>query len=72
MSALPVAGHRELELTDNATDQPSRAVQRHASRHTSQLARIENICLYVWITLSFRRMAGKHDLTSRQESCTYC
>ncbi len=62
MSALPVAGHGSLELTDNVTDQASRAFRRHACRHTSQLARIENICLYIWIKLKYMhgRQAGPH------------
>ncbi len=73
MSALPVADNRKLELTDDVTDQAGGAVQRHASRHTSQLACIENIYLYIWIKFNFYIcMAGKHDLTSRQGSCTYC
>ena len=69
MSALPVAGHRNLELTDDVTDQAGRAVQRHASQHTSWLA-------YVLKTYTYRCgsscMANKHDLTSKQGSCTYC
>jgi len=69
MSALPVAGHRKLELTDDVTHQAGRAVPRHASWHTSRLAQKNCIDGSSSIPVC---TTGKHDLTSRQESCTYC